>query len=73
MLTPNEDFVGNPVHLILGLIATGVLAIYTISRKERDLAKVLSLASAIIVGFLLFCLLLKWQIWANRLLLPVFI
>lgn len=73
ILTPNEDFVGNPIHLILGAIATGFLAIYTISRKERDLAKVLSLASAIIVGFLLFCLLLKWQIWANRLLLPVFI
>lgn len=73
MLTPNEDFVGNPVHLILGFIATVVLVAYTIIRKNRQSLKVLNLAGATILGFLLFCLVFKWQIWANRLLLPAFI
>lgn len=72
-LTPNEDFAANPIHLMLGVISIIVLAISYSLTKKRQLLNILSLAMAIIIGFLGFCLLIKWQIWGNRLMLPVFI
>jgi Dolichyl-phosphate-mannose-protein mannosyltransferase len=62
----NEDFVSNPLHLILILIAI-VWAISTAPRPARIL-----LAMAI-GGFVLFCATLKWQAYNTRLHLPIFI
>ncbi|MFB2897650.1 ArnT family glycosyltransferase [Aerosakkonemataceae cyanobacterium BLCC-F50] len=70
--TPNEDFVSNPIHLILGVIAVSVLIIDSI-KNRRNYQKFLTLAGAIILGFFIFSGLLKWQIWGNRLLLPALI
>lgn len=72
MLTPNEDFAANPVHFLLGCMAI-VFLIYAITKKNGNLTEVLTLAAANVAGFLLFCLLIKWQIWGNRLMLPAFI
>lgn len=68
---PDENYVGNPVHLILLLAAMLTFMLYL--RQNRQLSAVLLLALANSTGFFLFCLLLKWQEWGNRLLLPFFI
>lgn len=73
LATPNEDFAATSFHLILGIIATAVLLISTIVKKNPQQFTSLSLLGAVILRFLLFCLLLKWQIWGNRLMLPIFI
>lgn len=70
--SPNEDFASNPIHLILGIIAILVLIIDTVKNKSNH-RNILILAGAIILGFLMFNGLLKWQIWGNRLLLPTLI
>lgn len=68
---PDENYVGNPVHLILLFLAMLTFMLYL--RKNRELSAVLLLAIGNGTGFILFCLLLKWQEWGNRLLLPFFI
>lgn len=73
LLPEDENFVGNPVHLILMCGAIFSLLILLVSRKYRYSSKVLLLTVSNIIGFLLFCLLLKWQMWGNRLLLPLYI
>ena len=84
-LSPNEDFVGSPIHLFLFLVAVCVLLVNFInSRKHQDLGlraevnanspnyyELLILGMVIIVCFIIHCLLLKWQPWGNRLLLPL--
>ncbi|MFB2933880.1 ArnT family glycosyltransferase [Aerosakkonemataceae cyanobacterium BLCC-F154] len=70
--TPNEDFASNPIHLILVIIAIFVLIIDAI-KHQKNHWKILSLAGAIILQFLMFSGILKWQIWGNRLLLPALI
>ncbi|MFB2893483.1 hypothetical protein ACE1CI_11270 [Aerosakkonemataceae cyanobacterium BLCC-F50] len=68
---PDDNYVGNAVHLILIFVAMLTFMLYL--RKKRELSDVVLLAIANSTGFLLFCLLLKWQEWGNRLLLPFFI
>lgn len=72
---PVEDFVANPLHQLLFLLALATVAIAIwIHRQSRfpKLTNLWQLTLAIVAAFLLYCFLLKWQIWANRLLLPVF-
>lgn len=74
ILAPHEDYVGNPIHLLL--ISLGwVSLVFGWQSLSQNTKKVnlLALSIANLLGFLSFCLLLKWQIWGNRLLLPSFV
>jgi hypothetical protein len=65
-----EDTAGNPVHLGLLLLAAMVCLS---SRNLRTNKYLVSYLTTILCSFLLFCLLLKWQMWHSRLHLPIFV
>jgi hypothetical protein len=74
LLIPSEDSAGSPFHLLLFLITLLVLSLKLIgSRKISSNLYIYELGIAIVLGFLSYCLLIKWQIWGNRLMLPLFI
>lgn len=73
VLAPHEDYVGNPIHLLLIVLGWITLAFsYKRYYRSSKLFNLLALSIANLLGFLSFCLLLKWQVWGNRLLLPLF-
>lgn len=63
----HEDEAPNPLHF--WLIVVGCVAILVKRRRDPSAAFVLELC----VAFLLFSAALKWQIWASRLQLPLFV
>jgi 4-amino-4-deoxy-L-arabinose transferase-like glycosyltransferase len=66
----NEDLAGNPIHLVLIVLALVMMAGWGLLRKSRELVVyMLGLALA----FTLFCTLLRWQPWNTRLHLPLFV
>lgn len=65
-----EDTAGNPLHLVLIVVAVTVAAIRW---RDPELRPVRSLAMTLLLGFLLFALLVKWQPWGSRLQLPLFV
>lgn len=67
MLTYNEDFTGNGLHMLLILITAPFMLFRPVSRMKRFYCL------AVMAGLLLFCMLLKWQPWGVRLLLPFFV
>lgn len=67
-LIPDHDFVASPLVVILLAIATLVLIFK--SAQKRSLTPMLAWAIATWFSFILFCALIKWQVWGNRLLLP---
>jgi hypothetical protein len=66
--TVHEDTVGNMLQIILLSIAC--LAAFACARNQRR--TVLISALSIIAGFTIYCVLLRWQPWASRLHLPLF-
>lgn len=62
----SEDFATAPAHVILLLAALPLLAFLGTRRDSRWLVYVLAVTG----GFLLFCVLFKWQPWHPRLHLP---
>jgi 4-amino-4-deoxy-L-arabinose transferase-like glycosyltransferase len=69
--TQHEDFCGNFLHAMLSAITLAlVLCVGTLRRIS---AKILPYSTAVTVGFLLFCSVLKWQPWHSRLHLPLFV
>jgi 4-amino-4-deoxy-L-arabinose transferase-like glycosyltransferase len=66
--TNNEDSAGNPVHLLL---LTAAIFLVFISFRKRKPIELITVAS-IVVGFVLFCVLLKWNVWVSRIHLPLF-
>jgi hypothetical protein len=66
---PHEDHAGNLGHLILGVWAVVVATALAAFRSRRRIAW----AAMIVAQVLLFCALLKWQLWHSRLHLPVFV
>ena len=65
----NEDTAGNPIHF---LVLTCVLAIVIprgVRRERRDDS--FALAVVVLVGFVLFCTLIRWQMFHCRLHLPL--
>jgi len=81
LLPEDENFVGYPVQLILfGISICGLLILSLRHRQSEsciqprpDLSGITTLMLSHGVGFLLFCTLLKWQVWGNRLLLPWYV
>ena len=65
----HEDIAGNPLHLLLVLYA--LVAVCASGALRRG--PVLVYAGVLVAGFLLFCLVLKWQPWHSRLHLPLFV
>jgi hypothetical protein len=75
-LTPHEDFVGSPIHLVLSFL-TLIALISTFLKSHpssnKAIKPLLILLLANLGGFLILCFLLKWQPWGNRLILPLFV
>ena len=65
----HEDIASNPLHLLLILYA--LVAVCASGALRR--APLLLYAGVLVAGFLLFCLVLKWQPWHSRLHLPLFV
>lgn len=65
----HEDSANNPLHLLLITLALLILPFL----KGKDRKYIICLVFSVFIGFILYSLLLKWQIWASRLQLPLFI
>jgi 4-amino-4-deoxy-L-arabinose transferase-like glycosyltransferase len=65
-----EDTAGNPIHFWLSLLAAVICLSSRNLRKDRYLVSYLA---TVLCSFLLFCLLIKWQLWHSRLHLPFFV
>lgn len=66
-IAPHEDFVGSPLHWLLGSMALVGLML-GLKHRPRQLHRALVLLALVVLADgLLFCLLLKWQPWGNRL------
>lgn len=69
-LAPHEDFAGSPLHGLLGLIAVVWIYYRFFKQAPNQVDKNFAvLATAVIINIGLFCILLKWQPWGNRLIL----
>jgi 4-amino-4-deoxy-L-arabinose transferase-like glycosyltransferase len=66
----HEDTAGNPLHMIL--IVLSLLFIWRYD-DMRLIPHVLPYLYALFSAFLIFCFYLKWQPWASRLHLPLFV
>lgn len=69
-LSLHEDSAGNALHTVLILLSIPAVLL----RARTPSGKLLSgYFLALAAGFLLFCLMLKWQLWITRLQLPGFV
>jgi 4-amino-4-deoxy-L-arabinose transferase-like glycosyltransferase len=70
--TTQEDFSGNLVHLLIGVIV-GVTYLFSrepMGKFDKSVLKPYLLC--LLLGFIFFSMLLKWQPWHSRLHLPLF-
>ncbi len=65
----HEDYIGNFFHTILAMGCTLIL----IFRWQRVPALTKVYGGLVLLSFLLYCFYLRWQIWAPRLHLPIFV
>lgn len=63
-----EQTAGAPIHVLLLAVAALVL----LRRREKRDTKALVLLLAVVTGFLLFSVILRWQPWHSRLWVPLF-
>jgi hypothetical protein len=64
---PHDDYSGNPLHICL----FGTVFFLVVRNKYRG-SHAFSHALATLAGFILFCVMLRWQPWHSRLHLPLF-
>jgi len=67
-ITLREDTASNPIHLFL---ITAMLLLYLFQRPRDQ--EVVRYILSLLLAFVLFCLILKWQPWNSRLHLPLFV
>jgi 4-amino-4-deoxy-L-arabinose transferase-like glycosyltransferase len=72
LLLPSEDNIANPIHSILGVISLISVLGLAFHQEGRKRTELILLGCATLIGYFLFCYLLKWQPWGNRLILPLF-
>lgn len=65
----HEDGAGNFVHILLITLALPLVFLVRIDDKKY----LYGAAFSVLLGFILFSLLLKWQMWASRLQMPLFL
>jgi hypothetical protein len=63
----HEDVSGNLLHSILFMFAVAALAC------NKNLRSTLPYVLAVLAGFFLYCIMLRWHPWASRLHLPLFL
>jgi hypothetical protein len=71
----NEDFAGNPLHILLAGLALLALAGALARRRTAAPAEyrlALAYGAVSLSGFLIFCALVRWNAWQTRLDLPLF-
>jgi hypothetical protein len=69
--TSNESIEGNPLHLVLLLLAIG--AVFYTGRQEIRRRWAMWYATGIVLSYILFCALLRWQQWSSRFQLTFFV
>jgi hypothetical protein len=68
-LTTNEDVTFNPLHsLLIGIVFLSSLILF-----RRTSRKLIVYQALVILGFVMFSFIFKWQIFGSRLLLPFFL
>jgi hypothetical protein len=65
----HEDIITNPMHAFLVLV-TVLISIFTFKRAGR---KLMIYQALVILGFVIFSFVFKWQVFGSRLLLPFFL
>ena len=68
----HEDSAGNTIHLLL-LTAAVLFAFARRGGGIREKENLIFASLAIVAGFLIYCAVMKWQPWASRLHLPLFV
>ncbi len=69
----NDEFAGYPFHYLL-ILACGLVLLWRPKAVRVDgRGPMAAYAAALLAGYFLFCALFKWQLGANRLLLPLYV
>lgn len=72
IFSPMEDIAGNPFHFYLIILCLGLMGFNAIVRRQCHALHGLYWG-LLLSSFILFCFLLRWQLWQSRLQLPLFI
>jgi hypothetical protein len=73
-LIPDADAVCNPIHMILLIFAYTTFITQVLRQKSQPIPSIVTFFFITpIFGFVVYCSLISWQVWSNRLLLPGFI
>ena len=66
----HEDLAGNLIHMLIASAALLVIPLLWVKGYYRN---VIGYSCGVFLGFVLFCLLLRWQPWHSRLQTPLFL